>query len=307
MTNKLTKEMLTEKIGKNSFLSIENLAAKLNYESGIQEFDEYLNGKTLKQINAVIHLTKHPKGLAIMIVKNFSTFPYELPFSDIKRIIISEINKPSLLIFETSEKNKIIFSIKPSSTSDVKTFLNDIHLKYDNDNNDYKNIKDEIMKKEIVEIDTNPVSAYISIVSSLLIIIGCFMPWMQLGTLFQKRGIDNPDGAIMLVTAVIAGAIAVFNLTKKENKNTWLFIVVGLIGCTIFYYNITEINSKANTINEGVEKLSNLYDSNNNVSTLNFIGSGLYILLLSSIGLILSGFGLFSQITIENQNETTKN
>ena len=297
----MTKEQLIDKVGKNGFFSDDKtLAAKLTYDSGIPSFDEYLDGKTVKQIGAVIHLTKHPKGLAIKIVKNSSSFPFGLAFTEIKRTVISETADISHLIFDTTD-GKIIFSVKSADTSDVKEFLKDIHLKFDLDK-----IKVESKQnKVVVEIDRNPVPAYIAVVSALLIVIGCFMPWIQLGALFQIRGMDNPDGAVMLVTAVIAGALAVFNLSKKENKNTWVFIVAGLIGGAVFYYDITEVNSRANTIKEGVDKLSNLFGGDGNTSKLNFIGTGLYIVALGSVGLILSGLGLFKQATPETENETT--
>jgi len=303
MTTTMTKEQLVDKVGKNGFLADDKtLAAKLHYDSGIPSFDEYLDGKTVKQIGAVIHLTKHPKGLAIKIAKNFSSFPFGLAFTEIKRTVLSETANISHLIFDTTD-GKIIFSVKSSDTSEVKEFLKDIHLKYDIDK-----VKVESKQSQaVVEVDRNPVPAYIAIVSALLIVIGCFMPWIQLGALFQNRGMDNPDGAVMLVTAVIAGAVAVFNLSKKENKNTWVFIVAGLIGGAVFYYDITEVNSRANTIKEGVDKLSNLFGGDGNTSKLNFIGSGLYIVALGSVGLILSGLGLFKQATPETTDETATN
>lgn len=297
----MTKEQLIDKIGKNGFFADnKTLAAKLHYDSGIPIFDEYLDGKTVKQIGAVIHLTKHPKGLAIKIAKHFSSFSFGLSFVEIKRTVISKAADISYLFFDTTD-GRIAFSFSTSDILEVKQFLKDINLKFDIDK-----IKVESKQKPtVVEVDRNPIPAYIAAVSALLIIIGCFMPWIQIGALFQNRGIDNPDGAVILVTAVIAGAVAVFNLSKKENKNTWVFIVAGLIGGAVFYYDITEVSTKANTIKEGVDTLSNLLGGDGNTSKLNFISSGLYIVALGSVGLILSGLGLFKQATPESQDETT--
>jgi len=131
MTNTMTKEQLIAKVGKNSFLDDDiTLAAKLNYNSGILIFDEYLDGKTLKQIGAVIHLTKHPKGLAIKIAKNFSSFPFGLAFDEIKKTVVSETASISHLIFDTTF-GKIIFSLKSKDAFEIKQYLNDIYLKYD--------------------------------------------------------------------------------------------------------------------------------------------------------------------------------
>ena len=37
----------------------------------------------------------------------------------------------------------------------------------------------------------------------VLVFIGVFLPWIQLGTLLTNRGIDNPDGAIVLAFSLI--------------------------------------------------------------------------------------------------------
>jgi hypothetical protein len=127
----MTKKELTDKVGKRFFLANDyTLAAKLNYESGIREFDNYLDGKTLKQIHAVIHLTKYPKGLVIRIAKNFSSFPFGLPYNDIEQVMLSEKTEISKLVFETINNGKIIFSLKTDNLFDVKEFLDDISMKY---------------------------------------------------------------------------------------------------------------------------------------------------------------------------------
>jgi hypothetical protein len=126
------KKELTDKVGKKFFLSDDyKLEAILNYKSGISTFDEYLNGKTLKQIHAVIHLIKYPKGLVFKIMKNFSSFAYGIAYSEIKRTLIFE--KPSIteLVIETIDNKRIVFSLKTSNIFEVKHYFEKIHLKYD--------------------------------------------------------------------------------------------------------------------------------------------------------------------------------
>lgn len=136
-----------------------------------------------------------------------------------------------------------------------------------------------------------------SIVSSLIIIVGCFMPWLQLGALFANRGIDNPDGAIFLVAAIISGAVAINNSTKKQEKNKWVFVVVGILGIVIALLDFSEIRERANSVAEKFNELSNYIEAGKNVSTSNFIGSGLYIVCGGSVGLLLCGVGVFSSKT----------
>jgi len=129
----MTKTEITDKVGTKFFLANEySLDAILEYESGIPSFDKYLNGKSLKQIGSVIHLIKYPKGFVIKIAKLFSSFPFGISFSEIKRISIIEKSVDSKLIFETSSNGKIIFSFNTRETYDVKQFLEEIHISYDN-------------------------------------------------------------------------------------------------------------------------------------------------------------------------------
>ena len=127
----MTKKELIEKVGRKSFFADDyTLVAKLNYMDGLPLFDKYLNEKNLKQINAVIHLTKYPKGLVIKIAKLFSSFPYGIEYSEIKKTLLSEKLGTSNLSFETSDNGKINFSLKTSHIYDLKQFFHDIQLEY---------------------------------------------------------------------------------------------------------------------------------------------------------------------------------
>jgi|GEM_PF-2694529 multisubunit Na+/H+ antiporter MnhB subunit len=146
----------------------------------------------------------------------------------------------------------------------------------------------------------------IAIVSSLIIIIGCFLPWIQLGALLQNRGIDNPDGAIMLLSAVVSGAVAIYNQSKNLTSNKWVYIVVGIIGILVAYYGLTEVHSRADKIQEGIGQMSDLFGESKEVSKMNFIGSGLYIVCVGSIGLLLCGLGVFSARTVSQTDTEVK-
>ncbi len=92
----MTKDQIREKIGKKNWLDDQKvLAAKLVYLKGIDFFDQILDGKTLTEIDGVIHLEKYPKGLLLKIARGFGgikTHPYPLTNDEIKKTILT--NKP---------------------------------------------------------------------------------------------------------------------------------------------------------------------------------------------------------------------
>lgn len=133
----------------------------------------------------------------------------------------------------------------------------------------------------------------VSVISSLIIIVGCFMPWIQLGALFANRGIDNPDGAIMLVAGIISGAVAIHNTSKNQEKNTWVFIVVGILGGIVAYLDLSEVRDRAADVAQGFTELSEYVGARKHISSSNFVGSGLYIVAAGSVGLFLCGIGVF--------------
>lgn len=148
----------------------------------------------------------------------------------------------------------------------------------------------------------------VPIISSIIIIVGCFLPWIQIGALFANRGIDNPDGALALIVAVIAGGTAFYNYSKEHLKHTWIYLVVGAIGLVIAYYDISEVTSRAEAMAESIGKLNTYIGGNEEISMTNFVGSGLYVVCLGSTGLILSGLGVFKSVTIseESTHSTTR-
>lgn len=134
----------------------------------------------------------------------------------------------------------------------------------------------------------------VPIVSSLLIIVGCFLPWLQLGSLFTNKGIDNPDGAIMLVASIIAGALAINNQMKNESKNTWVYTSVGILGILVAFYDLNEVQERAKKIAEGISEISTLIGDGKTASSIEFIGSGLHIVFVGSVGLLLCGLGFLN-------------
>ena len=52
----------------------------------------------------------------------------------------------------------------------------------------------------------------ISLLGGVLIVVGTLLPWLQVGALLVNRGIDNPDGAIVIGIGIAACAVSIFRL-----------------------------------------------------------------------------------------------
>jgi hypothetical protein len=51
-------------------------------------------------------------------------------------------------------------------------------------------------------------------ISAVFIIIGCFLPWIQMGALINNKGINNPDAMIILGASVVSLIISI--ATKRK-------------------------------------------------------------------------------------------
>ena len=116
----------------------------------------------------------------------------------------------------------------------------------------------------------------ISVLSSLIIIIGCLLPWIQFGTKCINRGIDNPDGAILLIASIVSIVIAIYNQTKNQMRYKLIYLVVGIIGIYLVYIDLNVVNKRI-------------------FNSIQSVGPGLYIIGIGSIGLIISGLGIFKK------------
>jgi len=133
------------------------------------------------------------------------------------------------------------------------------------------------------------------LICSGLLVVGCLLPWMQLGAIFVNRGIDNPDGAIVLVVAFISICVAFFNLAKKENRLRWVYILTALIGLGVGIFDLQEVHDRAQEAAKSIGELQTFFGVNGTEHIWNFVGAGLYVVLLSSIALLFVSVALFKE------------
>ena len=120
----MTQTEVIEKVGKKSFFSDNTtLAGILDYKKGIEEFDTHLNGKSLEDIKAVIHLSIYPKGVVIKIVKTLSSVTYATSFEEIECCYVLTEGSQKQFIIERPGDNNIVFSLRNNSEKEALDFF----------------------------------------------------------------------------------------------------------------------------------------------------------------------------------------
>ena len=112
-----------------------------------------------------------------------------------------------------------------------------------------------------------------AIISSIVIIIGCFLPWVQMGALINNKGINNSDAIIILAASIVSLVISI--ATKR--KWTFLNLLLGLTCGFVAVINYRDLIKRVHS--------SQAQESSFSLSLS--MGSGLYFVLIGSALLII--------------------
>jgi predicted membrane channel-forming protein YqfA (hemolysin III family) len=112
-----------------------------------------------------------------------------------------------------------------------------------------------------------------AIISSIVIITGCFLPWVQMGALINNKGINNSDAIIILAASIVSLVISIATKRKWALLNLLLGLICGFVA-VINYRDLT----KRVDASQPKEDLFSLSLS---------MGSGLYVVLIGSALLII--------------------
>jgi hypothetical protein len=95
----------------------------------------------------------------------------------------------------------------------------------------------------------------------------------------------------MLISAIVSGAVAIYNQSKNIRHNKWIYVLVGITGIVVAIWDLSEVNSRTRKIQNSFGELSNMFgDSHSDGgSIMNFVGSGLYIVGSGSVVLYPPG------------------
>jgi len=116
---------------------------------------------------------------------------------------------------------------------------------------------------------------YIGVGAGALAVIGAFLPWIKIDTVFGSltaNGVD--DGRDGTITA-IAGAVGALVLWLKPSWR-WLACLCGLVVAAVAIYDIVDVDNKAKELEAEAEGFANVS-----------VGSGLYVTLVAGIALAI--------------------
>lgn len=116
---------------------------------------------------------------------------------------------------------------------------------------------------------------------SLLVLIGTFLPWIQLGALVVNRGTNSPDGALIIGIALIAGAVSLYNLLAKQNRLRWILLLASVAAFATGLVDLQEVQARVSELSDSA------------LGGLATVGSGLYMILVGAVVVGLAGLGTF--------------
>src|SRR6188508_122120 len=89
----------------------------------------------------------------------------------------------------------------------------------------------------------------VAIISSLIIIAGSLLPWLQSG-LTSSRGIYNTEGLYILISGIVAFLLSVYSKLSNKNKFGRVYMIVGGLCILVSILDFFEIGSTANILSE---------------------------------------------------------
>ena len=81
-----------------------------------------------------------------------------------------------------------------------------------------------------------------------------------------------------------------YNQAKNKFEYKWVYTIVGIRGLIVAFFDLREVKDRAKQI---AETMNDSHFFGEDISITNFIGSGLYIVMLGAFGLLLTGHKRF--------------
>lgn len=82
---------------------------------------------------------------------------------------------------------------------------------------------------------------YIALTGGGMLVVGCLLPWILLGTVFVQRTLDTVFGTVALLSGLLATGIAIHNIVKKQNRMQYAYLPIGGICLMIGLYGLLHV------------------------------------------------------------------
>ena len=137
---------------------------------------------------------------------------------------------------------------------------------------------------------------YIALTGGGMLVVGCFLPWISLGTILVQRGLDTVFGAVALLSGLFAAGVAIHNIVKNQNRMKYAYLAIGAFCLMIGVYGLLQVRDIRTTA-EFVDALQKQMNAERDMeAAMGIMSTGLWFVAIG--GLILAGTGLvnvFSQ------------
>ena len=130
---------------------------------------------------------------------------------------------------------------------------------------------------------------YGGICGSGLVILGCFLPWVNVGVIFVRKGIETPDGAIVILLGLGSMILSLYNILSKKNLFRPVYALSGVGAIVIAYLDVTDLVQRAQSVQNSWNEMSHILGQSE-VQVMDFIGMGLLIVFLGGVVLVISSF-----------------
>lgn len=131
--------------------------------------------------------------------------------------------------------------------------------------------------------DTGSQMLWLSLMGGVLVVLGTFLPWIQVGSIIVNRGMDNPDGAIALVGGGVACVVCIFCLVERNHsRRLWppaCLVLLAALALGVSLLDLQAVESRIAGLSGGF------------LSIAASVGSGLYVILAGAIALGVGGVG----------------
>ena len=137
---------------------------------------------------------------------------------------------------------------------------------------------------------------YIALTGGGMLVVGCLLPWISLGTIFVQHVLDTFFGAVAFFSGLLAAGVAIHNIVKNQNRMKYAYLAFGCLCFVIGFYGLLGVRDIRTTPEHVDVQQKQIIEEKEMLAATRIINTGLCFVAIG--GLLLAGTGLvnvFSQ------------